>query len=116
MESYGSQGDFVTDRFAGGGGTLAGAMVAKSSTEPIPPVAGELRNLERSIKRLDQALSQLAGRIEPVCRVEPPSPVGNGVEARARANSGLGSQVAGYADQIDGLALRVDGLLRRCEL
>lgn len=111
----GYESDFVPEKF-NGGGALAGAMIAKSA-EPTPPMASEMRNLERSIKRLDQVISQLAGRIEPVCRVEPPSTLGAiAQEARARAASGLGSQVGSCADQIDGLTARVQGLLQRCEL
>lgn len=107
----GYESDFVPEKFNG-----AGAMLAKTA-EPTPPLASEMRNLERSIKRLDQVISQLAGRIEPVCRVEPPTALGNGAqEARARAASGLGSQVGIAADQIDGLTNRVTGLLQRCEL
>lgn len=112
----GYESDFTPERekFSGG---LSGAMLTAKSVEPTPPMASEMRNLERSIKRLDQAISQLAGRIEPVCRVEPPTAVGNGgTEARARAASGLGSQVGSAADQIDGLTNRVTGLLQRCEL
>lgn len=92
------------------------SMQAVASEAPMSPVPSELRNLERSIARLDKAIAQLAGRIEPVCRVEPPSPVGNGADQRSRAASGLGGQIAAYADQIDGLALRVTGVLNRCEL
>lgn len=109
MEGYGS--DF-------NGGAMSGACLGQpKSVEPTPPMASEVRNLERSIKRLDGVISQLAGRIEPVCRVEPPTTLGNGAqEARTRAASGLGNQIAASADQIDGLALRVTGLLQRCEL
>lgn len=109
----GYESDFIPEKFNGG---IGAQMIAKSA-EPTPPLASEMRNLERSIKRLDQAISQLAGRIEPVCRVEPPSTLGGGAqEARARAASGLGSQVGASADQIDGLTARVSGLLQRCEL
>lgn len=121
MEGYGyvkTASEFTSDRC--NGGTLTGAVAAQmtvKSIEPTPPMQSELQNMERSIERLDSILSRLAGRIEPVCHVEPPSPIGNaGAETRARANSGLGSQIGSYADQIDGLSARMDGLLRRCEL
>lgn len=111
----GYESDFVPEKFNGG---MSGAVSAQMKVaEPTPPMASEMRNLERSIKRLDSAISQLAGRLEPVCRIEPPSAIGTGAqEARARAASGLGSQIAASADQIDGLSLRVTGLLQRCEL
>jgi hypothetical protein len=116
MEGYGSDSRTATE--VGHGyvtAAMSGALTAKA-VEPTPPLQSEVRNLERSIHRLDQLLSQLAGRIEPVCREVPPSPVTNGAEARARANSGLGSQLGAYADQIDGLSARISGLLHRCEL
>jgi hypothetical protein len=110
----GYQSDFVPETFSGSGSPVSG-MIAKS-VEPTPPMQSEMRNLERSIKRLDQALSQLAGRVEPVCRVEPPSTLNGAQEARPRAASGLGSQIGAASDQIEGLTQRVNGLLQRCEL
>lgn len=118
---YGTKGDFDTNQLmtaseAHARGNHVLGAIAKS-VEPTPPMQSEVRNLERSIHRLDAVLSQLAGRMEPVCRTEPPSPRMDGAtEARARAASGLGSQIASYADQIDGLSSRVTGLLQRCEL
>jgi len=116
MESngYGQLGDFAGPFNVGG--AVSGVMVAKDIA-PTPPMQSALHNIERSIHRLDDLLGQLAGRIAPVCRVEPPSAIGNGVETRApRANSSIGSQVWSYADQIDALSARVSDLLNRCEL
>lgn len=111
----GYESEFVPEKFNGGvSGVTSGQMKV---AEPTPPMASEMRNMERSIKRLDSVISQLAGRLGPVCRVEPPSAnVSTPDVARARAASGLGSQIAASADQIDGLSLRVTDLLQRCEL